>query len=102
MAANLRTKPIDRRRLSREDRASYKPAPRAKALAKAKSHINAVNARETKPINTTKRRPGTGGFSQGIGIQQARVAEKGAELRRAKSLRPEAAISPDIYKQLAK
>ena len=102
MAANLRTKPIDRRRLSREDRASYKPAPRAKALAKAKSHINAVNASKTKPIATTKKRPGTGGFTRGIAIQQQRVSEKGAELRRAKSLRPETAVSPDIYKQLAK
>ena len=102
MAANVRTKPVDRRRLSAEDKASYRPAPRARALAKAKSHINAVNARETKPIRTSKRRPGTGGFTRGIAIQQQRVSEKGAELRRAKSLRPEAAISPDSYKQLAK
>ena len=102
MAANLRTKPIDRRRLSRQDRASYKPAPRAKALARAKSYINAENASKTKPINTTKKRPGTGGFTRGIAIQQQRVSDKGAELRRAKSLRPETAVSPDIYKQLAK
>ena len=102
MAAQLRTKPIDRRRLSAEDKQAYRPGKRATALAKAKSYASAKNTQHRKPIRTTKKSPGTGGFTKGIAIQQQRVAEKGAELRRAKSLRPEAAVSPDIYNQLSK
>ena len=55
---------------------------------------------ENMPKNTTDRRPGTGGFTQGIGIQQQRMRNKGAEVRRAKSLRPSADMSAyEIYQK---
>lgn len=51
------------------------------------------------PKNTTDRKPGTGGFTQGIAIQQQRVRDKGAELKRSKALRPTTDMGMyDIYK----
>ena len=35
----------------------------------------------------TERKPGTGGFTQGIALQQARLRKEGQELQRAKQLR---------------
>ena len=40
-------------------------------------------------MRTTERAPGTGGFSAGIGIQQQRLRELGADKRRSESFRPE-------------
>ena len=83
--ASLRTKPIDRRRLSAEDRASYKPGNRLGAIAKAKAFKSRwASEKQRKPF-ATEQKPGTGGFTQGIAKQQQRLREKGNEERRAKS-----------------
>ena len=100
-APALRTQPVDRRRLSMADRASYKPQGRLGAIAKAKAFkSNWASQQKRKPF-ATKQKPGTGGFTQGIAKQQQRMRIKGAEERRAKSFRPENAVSRDIYQNLA-
>ena len=99
MAANLRDKPVDRRRLSAQDRASYRPGDRTQKIARARQRKGQMAQQQNTPINTTTRRPGTGGFTKGIGLQQQRLREKGAELKRSKALRPTADMSMyDIYK----
>ena len=98
MAVNLRDKPIDRRRLSRSDRLSYKPGQRTQKIARARARKGYMSQLENMPKNTTDRRPGTGGFTKGIGVQQQRLREKGAQVKRAKSLRPTADMSMyEIY-----
>ena len=100
-APSLRTQPIDRRRLSMEERSSYKPQKRLGAIAKAKAFKKQYATQQNRKPFATEQKPGTGGFTQGIARQQERMRIKGAEERRAKSFRPENAISSDIYNKLA-
>lgn len=89
MAANLRNKPIDRRRLSAADRQSYKPEMRLKAVAKAKAYRGQLAMQNKNEAFRTEQKPGTGGFTQGLGIQQQRLREVGQQNRRSKQLRSE-------------
>ena len=41
---------------------------------------------------TQEQKPGTGGFTSGLALQQQRNREKGAEVARSKALRPEKPI----------
>ena len=100
-APSLRTQPIDRRRLKMEERSSYKPQKRLGAIAKAKAFKKQYATEQNRKPFATEQKPGTGGFTQGIARQQERMRIKGAEERRAKSFRPENAISSDIYNKLA-
>ena len=99
--ASLRTKPIDRRRLSAKDRSSYKPGQRAGAIARAKAYKARWSADKQRKPFATEQKPGTGGFTQGIAKQQQRLRDKGMEERRAQSFRPENSVGADIYKDLA-
>ena len=97
MAVNLRTKPIDRRRLSAQDKSDYNMA-RSKKIAGARSRRGQMSQRQNTPIAHTSQRPGTGGFTQGLGLQQARNREEGAKVRRSESLRPTKDMTPyEIY-----
>lgn len=87
MAVNLRTKPIDRRRLSAQDRQSYQPGPRVTAVKRAKQYRGRLAMRSNRDKPRTEQKPGTGGFTQGIALQQARVRNEGQELARANKLR---------------
>ena len=101
-APALRTQPIDRRRLSAEDRASYQPGPRQGAIARAKSYkAQWAKNSQRKPF-ATEQKPGTGGFTQGIAMQQERLREEGAKQRRAESFRPENAVGRNIYEDYGK
>lgn len=100
-APSLRTQPIDRRRLTMEERSSYKPQKRLGAIARAKAFKKQYATEQNRKPFATEQKPGTGGFTQGIARQQERMRIKGAEERRAKSFRPENAISSDIYDKLA-
>ena len=100
-APSLRTQPIDRRRLTMEERSSYKPQKRLGAIAKAKAFKKQYATQQNRKPFATEQKPGTGGFTQGIARQQERMRIKGAEERRAKSFRPENAVSRDIYNKLA-
>ena len=100
-APALRTQPVDRRRLSMEERASYKPQKRLGAIARAKAFKSSWASQQKRKPFATEQKPGTGGFTAGISRQQERMRVKGAEERRAKSFRPTNAISNDIYQNLA-
>jgi hypothetical protein len=84
---NLRNKPIDRRRLSAEDRAQYNPRTKAKSVAQARLKRGQLAWENKVPVGRQERKPGTGGFTQGISMQQARVRNEGAKLARSKQLR---------------
>ena len=99
--ASLRTKPIDRRRLSAQDRASYKPQKRLGAIAKARAFKASWSKAKQSKQFATEKKPGTGGFTQGIAKQQQRMREVGQEKRRAESFRPENSVGRDIYDELA-
>ena len=100
-APSLRTQPVDRRRLTMEERSSYKPQRRLGAIAKAKAFKSSWAKNQQRKPFATEQKPGTGGFTQGIAKQQERMRIKGAEERRAKSFRPENAVGRDIYQNLA-
>ena len=100
-APALRTQPVDRRRLSMEERASYKPQKRLGAIARAKAFKSSWASQQKRKPFATEQKPGTGGFTQGIAKQQQRMRIKGQEERRAKSFRPENAVGRDIYQNLA-
>ena len=88
-STNLRNKPVDRRRLSAADRQSYQPSNRASAVAKARARKGQLSWDNKVNVGRQERSPGTGGFTQGIAIQQQRLREQGAELERSKQLRNE-------------
>ena len=98
----LRTQPIDRRRLSSADRATYKPSARMGAVSKAKAFKARWSKQQQRKPFATEQKPGTGGFTQGLAAQQGRLRKEGQEKRRAESFRPENAVSNDIYSELAK
>ena len=88
-STNLRNKPVDRRRLSAEDKESYRPNNRASALAKARQRKGQMAWDNKVTRGTQEQKPGTGGFTKGLAAQQDRNRAKGAEVKRAKALRAE-------------
>ena len=84
---NLRNKPVDKRRLNAEDRAQYQGRAKAKNVAQARLKRGQLAWENKVDIGRQERRPGTGGFTSGISMQQARVREEGAKLERSKQLR---------------
>ena len=87
MAVNLRNKPVDRRRLSVADRKSYKPDMRLKAVQRANAYRGQMAMQNNNDQFRTEQKPGTGGFTGGRGVQQARLREVGQQNRRAASFR---------------
>lgn len=85
----FRNQPIDRRRMTMEQREVYRPSSRANALSLAKSYQAYNSYYENKPPFTSTLTAGTGGFTPGIETQQQRFIDKAAEQRRAESFRPE-------------
>ena len=86
-STNLRNKPVDKRRLSAEDRSSYSPRQKAKELAMARVNRGRMAWNENTKLGRQEHKPGSGGFTAGIHTQQQRVREKGEELARSKQLR---------------
>ena len=91
-STNLRNKPVDRRRLSSEDRESYRPSSRATALARARQRRGQMSWDNKVTRGTQEQKPGTGGFTKGLAAQQDRNREEGAKVRRSEALRPEKPI----------
>lgn len=85
---NLRNRPVDKRRLKKEDR-GFNTGRAEQALARARRRRGQLAYQENQQQRTTERAPGSGGFSGGIKIQQARLREVGEQKRRAESFRPE-------------
>ena len=88
-STNLRNKPIDRRRLSAEDRAQYNPGKRQQAVAKARARKGNLAWNNKVTTGRQEQKPGTGGFTSGLALQQQRNREEGAKVARSKALRPE-------------
>jgi hypothetical protein len=88
-STNLRNKPLDRRRLSAEDRAQYNPTNRMQAVAKARMRKGNLAWSNKVKTGRQEQKPGTGGFTSGLALQQARNREEGAKVRRSQALRPE-------------
>ena len=84
---NLRNKPVDKRRLNAEDREQYSGRAKAKTVAQARLKRGQLAWENKVDIGRQERRPGTGGFTSGISMQQARVREEGQKLARSKQLR---------------
>ena len=88
-STNLRNKPIDRRRLTAEDRESYRPSNRMQAVAKARARKGQLAWNNKEQMGRQEQKPGTGGFTSALAMQQARNREEGAKVQRSKALRPE-------------
>ena len=84
---NLRNKPLDRRRLSAEDKAQYQPRQKAKSVAQARRRRGQLAWENKVDRGRQEQKPGTGGFTAGIETQQQRVREKGQDLARSRALR---------------
>tara|TARA_B100000427_G_scaffold313225_1_gene305368 strand:+ start:319 stop:636 length:318 start_codon:yes stop_codon:yes gene_type:complete len=93
---NLRDTPIDKRYLSKADKAAYRGAAREKAIRRIKQKRGQLAWNENREIQTETRRPGTGGFTGGRRIQQERLRQIGADNARSKALRQEAAYLPEL------
>ena len=65
-SAGLRNKPVDRRYLSDQDKSDYNNSgeygQRATALARARGRRGQMAYQASRPMNTSTRTPGTGGF----------------------------------------
>ena len=90
---NLRNTPVDKRRLKAEDR-NFDTSKRQIALKRAKQRRGSAAYARNKPMRTTTAKPGSGGFTQGIAIQQQRLRDIGDKIRRTKSLRKETPEDP--------
>ena len=96
MAVNLRAKPIDRRRLSEQDKSDYNMA-RSKKIAGARARRGQMAQQQNAEIAHTSQTPGTGGFTAKY-AQSERNKEEGAKVARSKALRPTTDDSMyDIY-----
>ena len=91
-STNLRNKPLDRRRLSKKDREQYNPTNRMQAVAKARARKGQLAWENSVDMGRQEQKPGTGGFTSGLALQQARNREEGAKVARSKALRPEKPI----------
>ena len=100
-APALRTQPVDRRRLTMQERQSYRPNKRLGAIARAKAFKRNYAVNQTRKPFATEQKPGSGGFKLGSAAVYQRQQLEGDKKRRAESFRPENAVSRDIYKKLA-
>ena len=88
-SAGLRNKPVDRRYLrdKRSDPTSERKmynqsgeyGNAARALSRARQYRGQQAYSRNTPPNTQGRTPGTGGFTGGLGVQQARFREMGVQ-----------------------
>ena len=88
-STNLRNKPVDKRRLSAQDKESYRSGNRASALAKARQRKGQMAWDNKVQIGKQERKPGSGGLSMGRNTQGQRQAQEGAKVARSKALRSE-------------
>ncbi len=86
-APSLRTQPIDRRRLRKEERRTYQPGARIGAINRVKAYKEYNNYIAKQEPFRTERTPGTGGFTSNL--QAERLWQRGMENARAEDLRQE-------------
>ena len=96
MAVNLRTKPIDRRRLSAQDKSDYNMS-RSRKIAGARRRRGAMAQQQNSDMAHTSQTPGTGGFTAQY-AQSERNREESAKVQRSEALRPTKDMTPyEIY-----
>ena len=100
-APALRSQPVDRRRLSMQERQSYRPNNRLGAIAKAKAFKRDLKYNANRKPFATEQKPGSGGLKLGRAAIVERQRQEGDKERRAESFRPTNAVSRDIYAELA-
>ena len=94
--------PVDRRRLSDQDKEAYNKSgaygERAKAVGKTRAYRGQRAYEAKRPQASTPQTPGTGGLGVGLGAQQERNREIGTNKRKSESFRPEMDnVYEDIY-----
>ena len=94
--------PVDRRRLSDQDKQAYNSSGAYGERAQAVGRTRAFRGRRAydakRPIASTPQAPGTGAFNpDGEGIQQSRNREIGVNTRKSESFRPE---MDNVYKDI--
>jgi hypothetical protein len=91
-STNLRNKPVDKRRLSAQDKESYRSGNRSKALSKARQRKGQMAWDNKVQTGTQEHKPGSGGLSMGRNTQGQRQAQESAKIARSKTLRAEKPI----------
>jgi hypothetical protein len=100
----VRNGPVDRRRLSDQDKEAYNSSGAYGERAQAVGRTRAFRGRRAydakRPIASTPHTPGSGSLSgDGSGIQQERNRQVGVDKRKSESFRPEMDndFKKDIY-----
>ncbi len=94
----LRNKPVDQRRLSHDDRESYRPQAIAQSNARVRAQQAAIAWQANTQPRTQTSTPGSGGFTMGRAAQHMRLREEGAEVARSKELKPDTSVYVnDVY-----
>ena len=96
--------PVDRRRLSDQDKAAYNQSgaygERASAVARTRAYRGNMAYNAKRPVAATEQSPGTGGMGVGLGAQIGRNQEIGANKRQSESYRPKKPNSKsDLFKK---
>ena len=86
---NLRNNKVDRRRIPRDMRESYKSGQRESALARVRAYRGRIAQERNSLPFRTERKPGSGGFNYGQDVQIRRQQKVGQERRRSEELRNE-------------
>ena len=93
--------PVDRRRLSDQDKSDYNGSGAYSERAQAVGRTRAFRGRRAydskRPIAATENAPGTGGIGVGLGAQIERNREIGANKRKSEGFRPD---MDNIYKDI--
>ena len=94
--------PVDRRRLSDQDKQAYNSSGAYGERAQAVGRTRAFRGRRAydakRPIASTPQAPGTGGMGVGLGAQIERNREVGTNKRKSESFRPDMDnVYEDIY-----
>ena len=93
--------PVDRRRLSDQDKAAYNQSgaygERASAVKRVKAYRGDRAYQAKRPVAATEQTPGTGGIGVGLGAQIQRNQKIGANKRTSESFRPE---MDNVYKDI--
>ena len=93
--------PVDRRRLSDQDKSAYNQSgaygERASAVARTRAYRGNMAYKAKTPVAHTAQEPGSGGMGVGLGAQIGRNQEIGANKRKSESFRPN---KPDIKSDL--
>ena len=94
--------PVDRRRLSDQDKSDYNGSgaygERAQAVGRTRAYRGMRAYEAKRPQASTPQTPGTGGMGVGLGAQIERNREIGSNKRKSEGFRPQLDnVYKDIY-----